>query len=216
MRGSRPPKPPSASEESPICRLFAPMPVFAPSALALGCLFPSLRRADEPGRADATHRLRRRELDGRMAPRGRCAATPGCGPAARPGPDPLFDGGRPRPRLDGRPAPHLPGPVAGRTRADSSGQQITQICLRYPGVNYVGPAAPPGAAARPAPSSARWPQRESGNAAAASTGRTQALFVLRTSRRPAWPRSRAVSPQGPIELLAIEQGAGQAGPARRP
>ena len=90
-----------------------------------------------------------------MAPRGRCATTPGCGPAVT-GPAQIHYS-----TADGRDLVWMvgqrrifQGQWTVENTSDSSGQQITQICLRYPGVNFGGLSATP-PAVRPAPSSAR-------------------------------------------------------------
>lgn len=60
--------------------------------------------------------------------------------------------------------------------SDSSGQQITQICLRYPGVNFGGLSATP--TCRPAGTFLGEMQQREGGDPLQMNGRTQALFVI--------------------------------------
>ena len=60
--------------------------------------------------------------------------------------------------------------------SDSSGQQITQICLRYPGVNYGGLSAT--LTCRPAGTFLGEMQQREGGDPLRMNGRTQALFVI--------------------------------------
>ncbi len=60
--------------------------------------------------------------------------------------------------------------------SDSSGQPITQICLRYPGVNFGGLSATP--TCRPAGTFLGEMQQREGGDALQMNGRTQALFVI--------------------------------------
>ena len=60
--------------------------------------------------------------------------------------------------------------------SDSSGQQITQICLRYPGVNFGGLSATP--TCRPAGTVLGEMQQREGGDPLQMNGRTQALFVI--------------------------------------
>lgn len=60
--------------------------------------------------------------------------------------------------------------------SDSSGQQITQICLRYPGVNFGGLTATP--TCRPAGTFLGEMQQREGGDPLQMNGRSQALFVI--------------------------------------
>lgn len=60
--------------------------------------------------------------------------------------------------------------------SDSSGQQITQVCLRYPGVNFDGLSA--AATCRPAGTFFGEMQQREGGDPLQMNGRTQALFVI--------------------------------------
>ncbi len=62
------------------------------------------------------------------------------------------------------------------TTADSSGQPLTQVCLRYPGVNYAGLSS--SWTCRPAGTFFGQMQQREGGDPLRINGRTQALFVI--------------------------------------
>ena len=83
----------------------------------------------------------------------------------------------------------------GSTRPPTrSGQPITQICLRYPGVRRARVSADLELPARPAHSSTKWPSARAATRCA-STAARQAHVRAGAGRRPTSPRSRFALPR---------------------